>query len=335
MKAEYDLAIIGGGPAGLSAAINGASELPRVILFDSGKKDMYGTYQPNLGGQALGSTSIENYAGFPGGISGEKLMRLFVEQSQLLGSEIACPQHVATIQLETNGRKHIVTREGMEVSARAVILAPGLSYRKLEAVGVKELIGKGVLYGAPTSSPSVLGKCTVFIVGGANSVGQAVMHLSQNLDISIKILVRGQKGIEEQMSKYLVDRIRACPRVEVITDVQVSKVVGTERLTDVELMFGNGEKSCMKADHLFVFIGAMPKTEWLSDAVKMDSKKFIATGAELGTVDGRMRPFETSMAGVFAAGDIRLGSVKRVASAVGEGAQAVSWVHNYLSGSAF
>lgn len=326
----YDLIIVGGGPAGLSAAINGASELKRVLLIDSGKK-RDGTYHRQLGGQAIGSTRIENYAGFPRGISGCELMQRFEEQAIALGTEIRCPEHAQLLELAEGGLKKITTKEGNVFFSKAVILSTGLSYQKLQAPGVENLLGKGVLYGAPTSNPMLLGKCTICIVGGANSAGQAVMHLSKNPDSTIKILIRGQKSIESQMSQYLVDRINSCKNVEVMQNVSVDEVCGNGHLESVFLKTGDGSKVRFSTNHLFIFIGASPKTDWLKGAVLMDKRNFIATGEAIGTLYGSKFHYETEMPGVFAAGDVRFDSTKRVASAVGEGSGAVANVHRYLA----
>jgi len=326
-----DLVIVGGGPAGLSAAINGASELQKVVLVDSGKKLPKGGYKRQLGGQAIGSALIENYAGFPEGISGCDLMSRFVEQARGLGTQILCPEHASSLELIEGGYKKVTTREGSELIAKAVILCNGLSYRKLTAEGLDEHLGRGVMYGVPTSNPRDLGKCTVCIVGGANSAGQAAMHLSQNPQCSIKILIRGTKSIESEMSRYLVNRIRSCDNIEVLEDVTVIGVIGWNRLKGIRLSRGDGSRFQLPAEHLFIFIGADPKVEWLQGAVMMDSRNFIATGEALGTLYGPKLHYETSIPGVFAAGDIRHGSIKRVSAAAGEGSGAVALVHQYLS----
>lgn len=337
MNDTQDLVIVGGGPAGLSAAINGASELSRVILCDSGRKnfDAPGTYRRELGGQALGSTAIENYAGFPDGISGCELMGRFEDQAKRLGTDILCPHHVDSLELIEHGLKCVRTREGVEIITKAVLLANGLSYSKLEAPGVKEFLGRGVLYGAPTYPSDRLGECTICVVGAANSAGQAVVHLSKNPDLKIKVLVRGKRTIEDKMSKYLVDRIRSCPNVEVLQDRTVVEALGSGHLEAIRVMSGDQQEELIEAAHLFIYIGAAPKTEWLNGSVMMNPRSFIATGTALGTLYGPKLPYETSMPGVFAAGDIRLDSVKRVAAAVGEGSGAVSNVHQYLAAARF
>lgn len=330
---KHDLVIVGGGPAGLSAAINGASELPRVALCDSGKKnfEMPGTYFRQLGGQAIGSTAIENYPGFPLGISGCELMRHFEVQAERMGTEFFCPHHVDSLELLENGLKQIITREGVELIAKSVLLTSGLSYNKLLAPGINELLGHGVLYGSPTYPAEKLGACTVCIVGGANSAGQAVMHLAQSTDISIKLLIRGKKTIDDQMSAYLVKRIRDCPRVEILQDRGVVEAIGDNRLQAIKVQSSGGDEEIINTDHLFIYIGASPKTAWLDGIVTKDDRSFIVTGAELGSWLGPRLAFETSMPGVFAAGDVRRGSVKRVGSAVGEGSAVLASIHQYLA----
>jgi thioredoxin reductase (NADPH) len=334
-----NLVIIGGGPAGLSAAINAASELSHVVLCDSGRKNFNNfrvtSYGRELGGQAIGSTAIENYAGFPDGVTGCDLMQRFEIQAQRLGTEILCPHHAVRLEIIDRGLKQVTTREGEVIVAKAILLANGLSYRKLDAPGVKELLGHGVLYGSPTYPAERLGACTVCVLGGANSAGQAVMHLSRNRQLNIKLLVRGKKKIDEQMSLYLVKRIKDCSNVEVLHDWSVAEAIGNEKLESLRIRSGDGSEQVMNVDHLFIYIGAAPKAEWLNGAVQMNDRSFVATGTALGTLFGPKLPYETSLPGVFAAGDIRFESVKRVAAAAGEGSSAVSNIHRYLAGTLF
>lgn len=328
---EYDLIIVGAGPAGLGAAINGASELNRVLLIDSGKKEN-GVAINQLGGQVIGSTLIENYPGFPGGISGCQMISLFAEQARNLGAHIRCPERVETLT-QSGDMKIIQTKEGGLYQAKAVILATGLSYKKLEAPGVIEMMDKGVRYGAPVSSPDKLGACTICVVGSANSAGQAVMHLAQNSKCTIKILIRGKKTIADQMSKYLVDRILSQSNVELINYTSISQVCGTDRLQGV-ILDRFGEIENFPVDHMFVFIGAEPKTSWLQGVVMMDERNFILTDRNVSPLpDGERERFlyETSISGVFAIGDGRLGSVKRVTAGVGESSCVIPLVHQYLA----
>lgn len=320
---KCDLLIVGGGPAGLSAAISGASEGLNVMVLDSG---------PELGGQASKSSLIENYAGFPNGISGGELTGLFLTQAVKFQTQIVCPQKVIGIR-QDGDQRIVVTDDGEEISARAVLIAAGLSYNRLDAPGIAPLMGRGVLYGSPTTGPDMLGTCTVSIIGAANSAGQAAMHLSKNTNVSVKILAR--RPIETQMSQYLVDRVNACSTIEVLVGVEVIEAVGQSKLEQVILKnLGDDTTSHLPTDHLFIFIGAAPKTMWLNGSVALDPKKFIFTGRDVPTESWTLeRPplfFETSMPGVFACGDVRLGSTKRIAGAAGEGSAALSEIHEYL-----
>jgi thioredoxin reductase (NADPH) len=326
----YDLVVIGGGPAGLSAAINGASELSEVLLIDSGVKVSEGEYKDQLGGQAKGSTSIENYPGFID-IPGNLLTMMFAEQAKRLGADIRCPEHVSSLELTTDGvHKLIRTRQGTEVLAKAVIIAAGLSYNKLDAPGVRELLGKGVMYGSPTFNPRLLGSCTVCVVGGANSAGQAVAHLAKNPNLRVKVLVRSPEGLRVGMSQYLVDRLERMANVEVLPASKVIQAHGDMRLERLIYCVG-GREEHMDADHLFIYIGASPKVQWLDQSVLLDSRGFVLTGYDLPADLQPATSFATSMPGVFAVGDVRHGSVKRVAAGCGEGAACLGSVHQYLA----
>ncbi len=327
----YDLIIIGGGPAGLSTAISGASELRHVLLIDSGRKIGPDTYERQLGGQAIGSAAIENYAGFPDPITGCELMARMEKQAVRLGTEIRCPEHASGIELLPNGTKNVLTREGGVYNGKAVVIASGLSYTRHRAVGIEDLLGHGVQYGAPTSNPSLLGKCRIGIVGGANSAGQAALNLARNTDAEIKMLIRGAKTLEDQMSMYLIDRIRSCTNIEVLQGYSVVEVWGNGQLETAVLEKTGGERFEFPLNHLFIFIGAQPKVDWLPREVERDAKGFIGTGAVLSKMHGERLPHETSMPGVFAAGDVRLDAVRRVASGVGEGSSTIKNVHQYLA----
>lgn len=332
----HNLIIVGGGPAGLSAAINGSSELNNVLLVDSGRKVETGVYERQLGGQAIGSAAIENFLGFPQGVTGAKLMKLAEKQALRLGTKILCPEHAYSIRLQRDGTKMVTTKEGGMYTTKAVILANGLSYRRLQAKGIAELLHRGIQYGAPTFNPRKLGKCTVCVVGGANSAGQAIIHLSQNPEATIKVLVRGTAKIEDQMSKYLVEKIWATPNVEVLHGRSVVEAHGNGKLELLVIEDNDGQRSEIPANHLCIFIGAMPKTDWLPPGIIRDPKfGFIGTDVVLGSIHGPRLPQETSMPGVFAAGDTLLGSTKRIAAGVGGGSSAVQSLHRYLAENRF
>jgi len=330
----HNLVIVGAGPAGLSAAINGASELDKVALIDSGRKEMVEgatRYRRLLGGQAIGSAAIENYLGFPDGLTGAELMLLAEKQASRLGAEIRCPEHASSLELLKDGTKIIRTKEGGEYRTKAVILANGLSYRKLDAPGIKELLNYGVQYGAPTFNPRNLGQCTIYVVGGANSAGQAILHLAQNPEATIKVLIRGTKTIHQQMSKYLVDRIQASKNVEVLQGLSVVEALGRGRLEKLVVEVLESKRTEVLANHLCIFIGAAPKVDWLPDKLVRDPLGFIGTDVVIGSIHGHRLPQETSIPGVFAAGDILFGSTKRIAAGVGSGSSAVQSLHRYLA----
>lgn len=328
----YNLAIIGGGPSGLSAAISAGSEMSDVILFDSGKKLAPNQYEGIIGGQIRETARIENHPGVISA-SGRELIDTFVTQAKGMGVDIHCPTHVQGIEMLEGDIKRVTTREGEAILARAVLLANGLSYNRLpEATGADALLGSGVKYGAMDIDPKSLGTCRIGIIGAANSAGQAVLKLAENTDASITIYVRGLKSIEDQMSQYLVNRIRATPSIFVQQNVEVAKVVGSKKLERVILRDGSGEMCEQECDHLFVFIGAVPKVQWLQNAVAMNPRGFILTGSQLGqTTHFQPLPYETSMSGVFAAGDILLDPTKRVTTAAGHGSSAVAAVHRYFA----
>jgi thioredoxin reductase (NADPH) len=323
----YDLIVVGAGPAGLGAAVYGASEGLRTVLVE----------RAATGGQAGQSSRIENYLGFPDGVSGAQLTDRARRQAQKFGAEVLSAREV--IGLQARGSARIVHfGDGTELTAHAIILATGVSYRTLEAPGIAELTGRGVYYGsAMTQGPSCEGE-DVYIVGGANSAGQAAVFFSRYAR-TVTVLVRGA-SLHSSMSHYLIKQLDGIANIIVRTSTVVGAAHGAEHLEKLTLRDrSSGEENTVPAGSLFIFIGAAPRTEWLGEAVRRDSRGFVLTGPDL-LIDGR-RPrgwpverdpyyLESSLPGVLVAGDARAESVKRVASAVGEGAMAVTLVHRYL-----
>jgi thioredoxin reductase (NADPH) len=322
----YDLCIIGGGPAGLAAAVYGASEGLQTVIVE----------REAPGGQAGQSAAIENYLGFPKGLSGAELTHRAVAQAKRFGAEMVLARDV--VGLETRGPVRAVCFGDTEIEARTVLVATGVSYRMLEAPGVTELAGRGVYYGATASEARLCQGDDVYVIGAANSAGQAVLNLAQYAR-RVVLLVRSD-SLEKAMSQYLVERIQAAPNVEVRLQTEVAAARGADHLEGLTLSDrATGTKEDVTTNWLFVFIGAAPRTDWLGNDVARDSKGFIVTGHDLLTRrDGPRWPLtrspfalETTVPGVFAAGDVRLDSMKRVASAVGEGAMSVYLVHRYLA----
>jgi thioredoxin reductase (NADPH) len=324
----YDLVIVGGGPAGLAAAVYGASEGLRTLIVE----------RDAPGGQAGTSSRIENYLGFPTGLSGAELARRAVAQAQRFGVEILNPQEATGLRREDPYR--IVTlSDGSEVSCHALLVATGVSYRKLGVPGMDRLTDAGVYYGAAmTEAISCKGE-DVYLVGGANSAGQAAMYFSRYAR-RVVMLVRGD-SLYKGMSRYLVDQISKTPNIEVRLHASVVGVHGEKNLEAIEVTDAStGNVETLPTRSLFIFIGAEPRTAWLADVVERDARGFLLAGSDLAH-DGRLpagwnvdrQPYllETSVPGVFVAGDVRHGSVKRVASGVGEGSITVSFVHQYLS----
>ena len=323
----YDLVVIGAGPAGLAAAVYGASEGLRTAVIE----------RDAPGGQAAQSARIENYLGFPNGLSGEDLSHRAMTQARRLGAEMVLARSVEA--LEHRGNVHAVRfADGTEVEARAVVIATGVSYRLLAADGLAELTGRGVFYGASANDARATEGDDVYIVGAANSAGQAALHLARYAR-RVVLLVRGN-ALETSMSRYLVERINATDTIEVRLQTEIARGGGTDHLEWLTLLDRTtGHEDDVKANFLYVFIGASPHTDWLGDSIARDERGFILTGPDVAALAGdgprwplRRAPFllETSRPGVFAAGDVRLASMKRVASAVGEGSSAVSNVHLYL-----
>ncbi|WP_424531390.1 FAD-dependent oxidoreductase [Sphaerisporangium viridialbum] len=323
----YDLVVVGAGPAGLGAAVYGASEGLRTVLLE----------QRATGGQAGQSSRIENYLGFPDGVSGAQLTDRARRQALRFGAEILTTREV--VALESGGSTRLLRfGDGTVIAAHTVVLATGVSYRMLDAPGLAELTGRGVFYGsAATEAPSCAGQ-EIYIVGGANSAGQAAVHFSRYAR-RVHILIRAG-DLRRSMSQYLIDQIQEIDNIEVHPHSQVVSAEGDDHLERLSLCDPrSGQVRTVDTSWLFIFIGAEPRTEWLDKAIVRDQRGFVLTGPDL-LADGQRPPgwslprdpyhLESSMPGVFAAGDVRADSVKRVASAVGEGAMAVSLIHRYL-----
>jgi thioredoxin reductase (NADPH) len=324
----YDLIIVGGGPSGLAAAVYGASEGLRTLLVEGEAP----------GGQAGTSSRIENYLGFPSGLSGADLTRRAVTQAQRFGVEILTPQEAKGLRREDPYRI-LILGDDREVSCHALLIATGVSYRKLDVPGVERLTGRGIYYGAAMTEAMACRDEDVFCVGGANSAGQAAMHFAKYARRVI-MLVRGD-SLSKSMSQYLIEQIEATPNIEVWYHTNVVEAHGEEHLESIDVKNSEtGEAQSHPARSLFIFIGAQPRTDWLADVVERDDHGFIPAGPDLMR-DGKRPegwnldrdPFllETSVPGVFVAGDVRRGSVKRVASGVGEGSISISFIHQYLS----
>jgi thioredoxin reductase (NADPH) len=323
----YDVVVVGGGPAGLGAAVYAASEGLRTVLVE----------RSATGGQAGQSSRIENYLGFPDGISGSQLAERARRQAVKFGAEVVSARDVSAV--EVDGAARVVRfADGGTIAAHTAILATGVTYRQLDAPGAETLTGRGVFYGAALTEAMSCAEQDVYVVGGANSAGQAALYLARRCR-TVTMLVRGT-SLRTSMSSYLVDQIEATPNVHVRTATVVAEAHGTEHLEGLTLLdTKTGEEESVDTSWMFVFIGARPLTDWLHESVQRDAHGFVFAGPDL-LVDGR-RPrgwpldrdpyhLETSIPGVFVAGDVRAESVKRVASAVGEGAMAVMLVHRYL-----
>lgn len=324
---DVDLLIVGAGPAGLAAAVYGASECLRTVAIDG----------IATGGQAGTSTRIENYLGFPSGISGAELAERAVIQAERFGARISVPAEA--IRLEAcDGHQVVHLDDGAAVRTRTVIVASGARYRRLDVPGMQELERTSVFYAATWMEAQLCAGDPVVIVGGGNSAGQATVFLSRHV-MRIRLLIR-HDDLGRDMSRYLVDQIARIPSVEVMPRTAVRALRGQGALDAVEAEnLDTGDRVELPARALFVFIGAEPHTAWLADEVALDDRGFLITGPEaLAAIDGiadrdgdrRPLPLETSRPGVFAVGDVRSGSVKRVASAVGEGAMGVRMVHERL-----
>jgi thioredoxin reductase (NADPH) len=322
-REAYDLVIVGAGPAGLAAAVYGASEGLDTLLLECNAP----------GGQAGTTTRIENYLGFPVGLSGADLTLRAREQAIRFGAEMLVPTEAVGL-LRADPYSVVTIGDGAEVSASALVIASGVTYRTLPVPGAAELTGRGVYYGAGRAEAADHAGGRVFVVGGGNSAGQAAMFLAA-FAAEVTLLIRG-RDLTGTMSRYLTDRIDASDRITVEPGTEVAGALGGQRLEALRLRTGTAERE-VAADAVFVFIGQAPRTGWLDGAVRRDERGFVLTGADLGSpppewpMERPPLPLETSVPRVFAAGDVRHGSVKRIASAVGEGAMAVRFAHQRLA----
>jgi thioredoxin reductase (NADPH) len=325
---RYDLIVVGAGPAGLAASVYAASEGLRTLTFDA----LAG------GGQAGTSSRIENYLGFPTGITGAELARNALLQANKFGARVSVPDRV--VRLRPNGGDYVVELEnGATVHTRCVLVASGVAYRRLDTPGLTDFEGAGVYYAATDMEARLCRGDDVVVVGGGNSAGQAIVFLSR-FARNVHVVLRGD-DLGKSMSRYLVDRVEAIPNVQVHRTCRVAALDGDDHLGAVKLRYNDGAERTIQTPALFLFIGALPHTSWLSGCVQLDRRGFVHTGDALSAdaLDGaswrsitRAPHFlETSLPGIFAAGDVRAGSVKRVASAVGEGAMAVTFVHAHLA----
>jgi len=324
----YDVVIIGAGPAGLAASVYGASEGLRTLLIE----------RKAPGGQAGSSSRIENYLGFPAGLSGADLTHRAITQARRLGAEFLSPHSVQDIQ-ERDGYKNIILDNGTKVISRSIVITTGVDYRKLEVEGIDKFTGAGVYYGAAVTEASACKDKEVYIIGGGNSAGQAAMYLSKFAK-SVYIIIR--KGdLAATMSAYLIEQIDSTPNITVLPFTEVIEAKGQNCLEALTLINVNTKETVTKeASALYIFIGAKPYTDWIQMGIIKSAKNFIETGRDLNGYDDfakswklKRDPFllETSCPGIFAAGDVRAGAMNRVASAVGEGSMAISFVHKYLA----
>jgi len=324
----YDLVIVGAGPAGLAAAVYGASEGLRTLLLDR--------HAP--GGQAGSSSRIENYLGFPTGVTGSDLTRRALAQAQRLGAEFLAPLEVTRVSVEA-GYKRLTFGDGRELVTRTMLAATGMIYREHPAAGMAEHMGAGVYYGAATTEAAACAGRRVFVIGGGNSAGQGAMHLARFAE-QVDIVIR-RDSLRETMSHYLIDQIGKTRNIRLFTRTDIARVEGDGHLERVALTsLDDGTCRVEQADALFVFIGTRPHSEWLPRDVLRDDKAFVLTGRDLIAAEAYLRIWketreplllETSVPGVFAAGDVRAGAMNRVASAVGEGSMMVRLAHEYLA----
>lgn len=324
----YDVIIIGAGPAGLAASVYGASEGLSTLLIE----------RRAPGGQAGTSSRIENYLGFPSGLSGADLTRRAVTQATRFGTEILSPQSVKEIKVKDK-YKTIVLEDGTEINAKAVVITTGVDYRKLETTGIEEFTGRGIYYGAANTEATSCGNKEVYILGGGNSAGQAAMYLSKFAK-HVYIIVR-KNDLSSSMSSYLIDQLSTTENVKVLGCTEIVEACGDDHLQGLKLIdLNTSEQRSVSADALFIFIGAKPYTDWIGLEIIKNNKGFIETGRDMNgygefkkvwKVDRDPYLLETSSPGIFAAGDVRAGAMNRVTSAVGEGSMSISLVHQYLS----
>jgi len=325
----YDVVIIGAGPAGLAASVYGASEGLKTLLIE----------RRSPGGQAGTSSRIENYLGFPNGLSGSDLTRRAITQATRLGAEVLLPHDVREI-CQKDGYKKVMLESGEEINTHTVVITTGVDYRKLETKGVPDFTGAGIYYGAAMTEAAAFRDCEVFVVGGGNSAGQAAMHLSK-FAASVTIVIR-RDDLTSTMSAYLIDQIAKRENIHILSRSEIAEARGASgRLEELSILqCDTGQITTHKANALFIFIGAKPFTDWIGLDIIKDEKGFLETGRDLKTYDNFKKvwkqdrdPFllETSCPGIFAAGDVRAGAMNRVASAVGEGSMAISFVHKYLA----
>src|SRR3984957_4049004 len=324
----YDGVIIGAGPAGLAASVYGASEGLKTLLIE----------RLSPGGQAGTSSRIENYLGFPNGLSGSELTRRAITQATRLGAEVLLPRSVREI-CQKDGYKKVMLDNGEEINTHAIVITTGVDYRKLETKGVPDFTGAGIYYGAAMTEAAAFRDCEVFVVGGGNSAGQAAMHLSK-FAANVTIIIR-KESLASTMSAYLIDQIATRANIHILACSEITAAAGSGRLEELIIVNAvTGESQTVKANALFIFIGARPFTDWIGLDIIKDEKGFLETGRDLKTYETFNKvwkqdrdPYllETSCPGVFAAGDVRAGAMNRVASAVGEGSMSISFVHKYLA----
>ncbi len=329
-RETYDLLIVGGGPAGLAAAVYGASEGLRTLMVE----------REAPGGQAGMSSRIENYLGFPVGLSGGDLARRAVAQARRFGAEILTPREATAVRLQDDYRV-VSLDNGTEIAAQALLIATGVSYRRLDVPGAQGLEGAGLFYGAAITEALAARDQDVYVVGGGNSAGQGAVYLA-GYARSVTVLVRGS-SLDDTMSSYLIQQLEETPNIEIRLNAEVTRVHGDDSLETVTVRDNEtGEEETRPAAAVFIFIGAAPRTDWLGDLVERDRRGYILSGPALMRDGNRPRGWdaprdplwlETSVPGIFTAGDVRHRSIKRVASAVGEGSMAVQFIHTHLRGS--